>query len=193
MNYSMPGLPVHHQLPEFTQTHVHWASDAIQPSHPLFNPTLLAPLHVHTSIPCVHVSISTPELGLHSWIAFCSVWLSAFIYTIPSALKALPPSPSIYIHISDYLINPYSLFTSVLASYCCHGSLNSRRPPLSTLKLKEGGPNPRNAVASRNWEMPLVYISSKNTEIRSWDHEKLNSTIHLSEPPMKHHLLTAWS
>ena len=31
---SMPGLPVHHQLPEYTQTHVHWVSDAIQPSHP---------------------------------------------------------------------------------------------------------------------------------------------------------------
>ena len=38
MNRSMPGLPVHHQLPEFTQTHVHWVSDAIQPSHPLSTP-----------------------------------------------------------------------------------------------------------------------------------------------------------
>ena len=35
MNRSMPGLPVHHQLPEFTQTHVHWVGDAIQSSHPL--------------------------------------------------------------------------------------------------------------------------------------------------------------
>ena len=35
VNCSMPGLPVHHQLPEFTQTHVHWVGDAIQPSHPL--------------------------------------------------------------------------------------------------------------------------------------------------------------
>ena len=34
MNHSTPGLPVHHHLPEFTQTHVHWVSDAIQPSHP---------------------------------------------------------------------------------------------------------------------------------------------------------------
>ena len=34
MNHSMPGLPVHHQLPEFTQIHVHRVSDAIQPSHP---------------------------------------------------------------------------------------------------------------------------------------------------------------
>ena len=35
MNHSMPGLPVHHQLPKFTQTHVHRVTDAIQPSHPL--------------------------------------------------------------------------------------------------------------------------------------------------------------
>ena len=35
MNRSTPGLPVHHQLPEFTQTHVHQVGDAIQPSHPL--------------------------------------------------------------------------------------------------------------------------------------------------------------
>ena len=39
MDYSTPGLPVHHQLPEFTQTHVHWVSDAIQPSHPLSSPS----------------------------------------------------------------------------------------------------------------------------------------------------------
>ena len=36
---STPGLPVHHQLPEFTQTHVHWVGDAIQPSHPLLSPS----------------------------------------------------------------------------------------------------------------------------------------------------------
>ena len=39
MNRSTPGLPVHHQLPEFTQTHVHWVCDAIQPSHPLSSPS----------------------------------------------------------------------------------------------------------------------------------------------------------
>ena len=38
MNRSMPGLPVHHQLPEFTQTHVHRVGDVIQPSHPLLSP-----------------------------------------------------------------------------------------------------------------------------------------------------------
>ena len=39
MNCSMPGLPVHHQLPESTQTHVHWVSDAIQPSYPPSSPS----------------------------------------------------------------------------------------------------------------------------------------------------------
>ena len=43
MNRSMPGLPVHHQLPEFTQTHVHQVGDAIQPSHPLSSPSPPAP------------------------------------------------------------------------------------------------------------------------------------------------------
>ena len=43
MNWSMPGLPVHHQLLEFTQTHVHWVGDAIQPSHPLSSPSPPAP------------------------------------------------------------------------------------------------------------------------------------------------------
>ena len=43
MNRSTPGLPVHHQLPEFTQTHVHWLGDAIQLSHPLSSPSPPAP------------------------------------------------------------------------------------------------------------------------------------------------------
>ena len=43
MNCGTPGLPVHHQLPEFTQTHVHRVGDAIQPSHPLFSPSPPAP------------------------------------------------------------------------------------------------------------------------------------------------------
>ena len=43
MNCSMPDLPVHHHLPEFTQTHVHWVGDAIQLSHPLSSPFPPAP------------------------------------------------------------------------------------------------------------------------------------------------------
>ena len=43
MNHSTPGLPVHHKLPEFTQTHVHRVGDAIQPSHPVSSPSPPAP------------------------------------------------------------------------------------------------------------------------------------------------------
>ena len=51
MNRSTPGLPVHHQLPEFTQTHIHRVGDAIQPSHPLSSPSPPAPnLSQHQSL-----------------------------------------------------------------------------------------------------------------------------------------------
>ena len=56
MNRSTPGLPVHHQLPEFTQTHVHRVSDAIQPSHPLSSPSPPAPN------PSQHQSFPTSQL-----------------------------------------------------------------------------------------------------------------------------------
>ena len=46
MNRSTPGLPVHHQLPEFTETHVHRVRDAIQSSHPLLSPSPPAPKHL---------------------------------------------------------------------------------------------------------------------------------------------------
>ena len=43
MNHSTPGIPVHHHLPEFTQTCIHWVRDAIQPSHPWSSPSSPAP------------------------------------------------------------------------------------------------------------------------------------------------------
>ena len=56
MNHSTPGLPVHHQLPEFTQTHVHWVCDATQPSHPPSSP----------SPPALNLS---QHQGLFQWIS----------------------------------------------------------------------------------------------------------------------------
>ena len=56
MDCSKPGLPVHHQLLEFTQTHVHWVGDAIQPSHPLLSP----------SPPAFHLS---QHQGLFQWVS----------------------------------------------------------------------------------------------------------------------------
>ena len=61
MDCSTPGLFVHHQLPEFTQTHVHRVSDAIQPSHPLSSPSPPAPNpSQHQSLP---MSNSSPEVA----------------------------------------------------------------------------------------------------------------------------------
>ena len=59
MNRSTPGLPVHHQLPEFTQTHIHRVSDAIQPSHPLSSPSPPAPS------PSQHLSLFQWVNSLH--------------------------------------------------------------------------------------------------------------------------------
>ena len=61
MNRSTPGLPVHHHLPEFTQTHVHWVSDAIQPSHPLSSP----------SPPAFNLS---QHQDLFQWVSFHIRW-----------------------------------------------------------------------------------------------------------------------
>ena len=56
MNRSTPGLLVHHQLPEFTQTHVHWVSDAIQPSHPLLLlPPVPPSIRVFSNEPALHM------------------------------------------------------------------------------------------------------------------------------------------
>ena len=83
MDFSTPGLPVNHQLPESTQTQVHWVSDAMQPSHPLSSPSppTFNPLPLH--------SLSTP-LGMSEknvlifsfqyfwiWLWFCILftWL----------------------------------------------------------------------------------------------------------------------
>ena len=61
MNCSTPGLPVHRQLQEFTQTHLHWVSDAIQPSHSLSSPSSPA------SNPSQHQSFSNESTLLMRW------------------------------------------------------------------------------------------------------------------------------
>ena len=75
MNCSMPGLPVHHQLPESTQTHVHWVCDAIQPSNPLLSP----------SPPAFNLC---QNQGLFKWVKFfasggLSIGVSALASVLP--------------------------------------------------------------------------------------------------------------
>ena len=70
MNCSTPGLPIHHQLLEFTQTHIHQVSDAIQPSHPLLSPS---PPALNLSWPA---SVSSSESALH--IRWSKYWSFSF-------------------------------------------------------------------------------------------------------------------
>ena len=97
MDCSTPGLPVHHQLPESTQTHVHWVSDAIQPSHPLSSPSpalnlsqhqdffqWVSSLHQVAKVLGVSASASVLPMNIQDWfplgltglISLLSKWLS---------------------------------------------------------------------------------------------------------------------
>ena len=81
MNHSTPGLPVHHQLLESTQTHVHWVSDAIQPSHPLSSP----------SPPALNLS---PHQGLFKWVSSShgqSIGVSASTSVLPVNIQDWSP------------------------------------------------------------------------------------------------------
>ena len=77
-----PGLPVHHQLPEFTQTHVHWVSEAIQPSHPL-----VVPFSCSQSFPA---SGSFPMSQLFAW-GSQSIGVSASASVLPMNFKDWSP------------------------------------------------------------------------------------------------------
>ena len=83
MNRSMPGLDVHHQLPEFTETHVHRVSNAIQPSHPLPSPTPPAPN------PSQHQSF--PMSQLFAW-GGRSTGVSALALFLPKKSQGWSPS-----------------------------------------------------------------------------------------------------
>ena len=123
MNHSTPALPVHHQLLEFTQTHVHWVGDAIQPSHPLSSPSPPAlNLSQHQgfsdeSALCIwwpkywrfsfNVSPSNEHPGL---ISFRMDWLD--LLAVQGTLKILPQH-----HNSKALILWHSAFFIVQLSH----------------------------------------------------------------------------
>ena len=94
MNCSIPGLPVHHQLPEFTQTHVHRVGDAIQPSHPLSSPS--PSISVFSSESALHMrwpkyqsfSFSISPSNEHPWlISFRTDWLD--LLAVQGTFKSL--------------------------------------------------------------------------------------------------------
>ena len=99
MDCSTPGLPVHHQILEFTQTHVHWVSDAIQPSHPLSSPSpasIFPRIRVFYNESGLHIrwpkywsfslSISSSNEYL-GWISFRMDWLG--LLAVQGTLKNL--------------------------------------------------------------------------------------------------------
>jgi len=121
---STPGFPVHHQLPELAQTHVHWVSDAIQPSHPLSSPSPAFNLSQHqglfqwvSSSPQVakvlefsfSVSPSNEYSGL---ISFRIDWLDLLAVqgTLKSLLQHHSSKPSILWHSAFFIVqlsHPY--------------------------------------------------------------------------------------
>ena len=119
MDCSTPGLPAHHQLPEFTQTHVHWVSDAIQPSHPLSSPSPpsfnLSQFRVFSSESVLHIrrpnywsfsfSIS-PSNEYFGLISFRMDWLDLLAVqgTIKSLLQHRSTKPSILWYSAFFIV-----------------------------------------------------------------------------------------
>ena len=124
MNCSMPGLPVHHQLPEFTQTYVHRLSDAIQPSHPLSSPSppainssqhqsLFQSFHLHMRWPKYwSFSFSIITSKEHPGLIFRMDWLDLLAVqgTLKSLLQNHSSKPSILWHSAFFTVqlsHPY--------------------------------------------------------------------------------------
>ena len=132
MNRSMPGLPVHHHLPEFTQTHVHWVSDAIQPSHPV-TPFSSCP----QSLPA---SESFPMSQLFAWSAQNTQSFS--FSSIPC--KEIPGLISFRMDWLDLLATPHKflLVQTELKPQCIQSAQGDGAPTVfqhSTLGIQQQG------------------------------------------------------
>ena len=104
MNSSTPGLNVHHQLPEFTQTHIHRVSDAIQPFHPLSSPSPPAPNpSQHQSFPMSQLFAwggqSTGISALASTKTWCSQINNKFFYKSKSMVRWAVDSRAVCVRI----------------------------------------------------------------------------------------------
>ena len=120
MECSTPGLPVHNQLLEFTQTHVHWVGDAIQPTHPLSSPSPTFNLSQHQSLfKWVRFYIRWPKYwsfsfsispsNEYSWlISFRMDWLDflAVQETFKSLLQHHSSKASILWHSAFFIVQP---------------------------------------------------------------------------------------
>ena len=124
MNCSTPGLPVHHQLLEFTQTHVHWVGDAIQPSYPLSSPSppafnLSQNQGLFKRVSSSHQVVKVLEFQLHHQ-SFRMVWLDlgAFQGTLKSLLQHHSSKASILQCSAFFIVqlsNPYMTTRKTIA------------------------------------------------------------------------------
>ena len=124
MNWSTPGLPVHHHLPEFIQTHVHWVGDAMQPSHSLSSPSPPAPnpsqhqslfqgvnpSHEVAKVLEFQLQHHSPSKGHPGLISFRMDWLD--LLAVQGTLKSL-----LQHHSSKAAILPSSAFFMVQLSH----------------------------------------------------------------------------
>ena len=113
MNHSTPGFPVHHQLLEFTQTHVHRVGDAIQPSQPLLSPSPPAPNpSQHTGL------VARQHIGNHVWVALpARIW---FVLIDESSILVKEKNYSLGM---GYIIRIYWKFYTLILKIipCYHG------------------------------------------------------------------------
>ena len=132
MDFHTPGLPVHHQLLEFTQTHVHWVSDAIQPSHSLSPPSPPASIFPsirvfsNESVLCIRwpkcwsssfsISPSNEYSGL---ISFRMDWLDLLIVqrTLKSLLQHHSSKASILQHSAFFIVQLTSIHDTGKTSF----------------------------------------------------------------------------
>ena len=126
MNRSTPGLPVHHQLPQFTQTHVHRVSETIQPSHPLSSPSPPAPN------PFQHQSF--PMSQLFAW-GGQSTGVSALASFLPKKSQGWSPSEwTGWISLQSKGLP--RLFNTTVQKHQFFGAQPSSRFDLTVLKLQ---------------------------------------------------------
>ena len=118
MNRNTPGLPVHHQLPESTQTHVHWVGNTIQPSHPLSTPSPPSPQSLPASgsfsmsqlFPwggqSVRVSASTSVLTMNTQ-DWSPLWWTGWIFLQSKGLSRV---------FSNTIVQKHQFFSAQLSS-----------------------------------------------------------------------------
>ena len=134
MDCSTPGLPVHHQLPEFIQTHVHWVGNAIQPSYPLSSPLLLPSIFPSITVFSIELILCirwpkyrsfsfsiNPSCEYSGLISFRMDWLDLLAVqgTLKSLLQHHSSKASILQHSAFFIVqlsHPYMTTGKTIAS-----------------------------------------------------------------------------